>query len=105
MLAVDVDEPLADFAHLAHGDGRGVDPGARASLDVDRAPQEHRVALFKARVLKPASCARHDRKLRAHLGALAPLADYVGVAAGAEHELQRVDQNRLARARFARKAR
>ena len=104
VLAVNVDEPLAELSGLSNRHGRGVDPGARAPFGINCAAQQYCVALLKARVLKPASSSRYDRKLRADFGALGTLANHGWIASGAEDKFKRIDENRLACAGFARQA-
>ena len=100
VLAVDVHESLAEFAHLRDRHGRGVDPGAAAALDVDRAAQDDGVGLVESGRGEPLFHARGHVEFGAHLGALGAFADQARVAARAEHELERVDENGFARAGF-----
>ena len=101
VLAVNVDEPFSELAHLRNCHGRGVDPGARAAFGVNRTAQQHRVAFVKSCILKPAAGTRHNRKLCADFSAQSSFANNARIASGPENKFKRVDENRLACAGFA----
>jgi hypothetical protein len=101
VLAVDVDQLLAQLAQLRGGGGAAVDPGAALALAVDAAAKQQAVAGVEAGFLQP----RHQRRRQVEFGAdLGPgraFAHHAGVGARAQCQLQRVDQDRLAGAGFA----
>ena len=105
VLAVDVDEVLGRFAQLRDRRAAAVDPGAALSLRVDRPAQQHAAGIagvgVEAGVGEPGRERGRDVELGADLGARRSLADDAGVTAAAERELQRLDQDRLARAGLA----
>ncbi len=102
MLAVDVDQLLAGLAQLAHGGRAAVDPGAALALGIDAAAQQQRVACaVEAGLVQPAGQRRRRVELGRDLGARAAFAHQRGVAAAAQGQLQRVDQDRLACAGLA----
>jgi hypothetical protein len=95
----------AGLAQLRGRGGAAVDPGAALALRVDRAPQQQPAGVLGS-ASKPASArarppARRRVELGRDLGARRAFAHHAGVAATAERELQRVDQDRLARAGLA----
>ena len=103
VLAVNVDEAFAQVAQLRRRDGNAVDPGARASLVVDRSADEQRlVRALKFVFLQPAVGPFGRGEFRNDVGALRAFANDSRIAASAEDELERVDQNGLPRTRFPR---
>ena len=102
MLAVDVDQLFAGLAQLAHGGRAAVDPGAALALGIDASAQQQRVsALVEAGFVKPSGQRRRCIELGRDLGAGTAFAHQRGITAPAQRQLQRVDQDRLARASFA----
>ena len=82
-----------------------VDPGAALALRVDRPAQQQPAGVagvgVEAGVVEPGGERRRRVELGADLGARRAFAHHAGVAAAAERELQRVDQDRLAGAGLA----
>ena len=104
MLAVDLDQMLGHLAQLRHGRRAAVDPGAALALRIDHPPHQQRIVGrdgVEAGRFQPAGKARRPVELGADLGPRRALAHHAGVAAAAEGELQRVDQDRLAGAGLA----
>ena len=102
MLAVDVDQLLAQGAQLRGRGRRAVDPGAAAALGVHRAPQQQAVVLAgQACRLQPGAQPRAAVELHADIGLGAAFAHHVGVGAGAQGQLQCIDQDGFAGAGLA----
>ena len=107
VLAVNVDQMLGRLAQLRDGGGAAVDPRAALALRVDRAAQQQRrrtglVGCGQSGLVEPGGQRRRHRlELGGDLGAALALADHAGVAPAAQHDLQRVDQDGLARARLS----
>jgi hypothetical protein len=103
VLAVDVDQALAQLAQLADGGRAAVDPGAALALGVDTAAQQQRsfAVIVEAGLGQPGGQRPWAVELGGDLGARRALAHHAGVGAVAERELQRVDQDGLAGARLA----
>src|SRR5690606_4451021 len=101
MLAVDVDQVFPQFAQLPQRDRQAVDEGAAAALAVDDAAQDQGVVGVEFLLAQPAvqrvGRIEHGRDI----GARRVLAQRGGVGAGAQGQRERVDEYRLARARFA----
>ena len=102
---MDVDQPVGGLAQLGQRGAAAVDPGAALALAVDRAAQQQAVAGVESGFVEPADHACGHVEFGADVGARGPFADHTGFAAAAQGELQCVDQNRLARAGFARQHR
>ncbi len=104
MLAVNIDQQLAEKLQRADGDGDAIDEGARATI---RAHDPAQYALtFRVFNLQRLQClfqrgGSPGLEHRADLGPLAPGAHRLAAAAAARHQRQRVDQNGFARARLA----
>ncbi|EWS54707.1 hypothetical protein X551_02468 [Methylibium sp. T29] len=101
VLPVDVDQVLARLAQLADGGRAAVDPRTALALGVERAAQQQGVVatvLFigEAGIGQPGPQRGRRVELGADLGARRALAHHAGVAAVAERELQRIDQDGLA---------
>ena len=110
VLAVDVDQPFAQRAQLRQRGGGAVDPGAAFAGGVDGAAQQQRVGLggrFVVEALfgEPDTGRVGQVEFGRDLAARLAFAHPQRVAAPAQHQLQRVDQDRLARARLARQGR
>ncbi len=106
VLAVDVDQVLGDLAQLRHGGTAAVDPGPALALRVDRAAQQQGAVIVagigaEAGFVEPGLQAGRTVEFGADLGPSCALAHHAGIAAAAQRELQRVDQDRLAGAGFA----
>ncbi|OIQ87792.1 hypothetical protein GALL_303230 [mine drainage metagenome] len=101
VLAVDVDQPLAGGAQLRQRRRAAVDEGARAPLRVDQPAQQHLVAAFKALLVQPFGQLGRRIKRGRDLGPRAAGAQHRRVAALAQRQLQRIDQDGLAGAGFA----
>ena len=105
VLAVDVDEQVGRLAQLRDRRAAAVDPRPALALRVDRPAQQHAAGIagigVEAGVGEPRCERGRDVELGAHLGARRPFADDAGVAAAAERELERVDEDRLAGAGLA----
>ena len=100
VLAVNVEQVLANCAQLLGGGGAAVHPGAALALGVYRAAQQQRVGRFKARFVEQRLQPGGVVKFGAHLGAGRPLADGAGVSPRAGDELQGINQNGFAGAGF-----
>ena len=102
VLAVDVDEELADFAQLLGGRRRTVDVAARAAAGIEDAPQDQFFIPVEIVGRQPFADRRQpgDVEGRRHLGPFAAGAHDTGVGALAERQRQRIDQDRLARPGF-----
>ena len=104
LLAVDVDQVLAELAHALRGQRLAVHVLARAAVAADHAPQhEFAVRRFDRLLVEPAAqrsircgfeCRRDFRALRA-------VAKHVGTRAAAERQHHRVHDDGLAGAGFA----
>jgi hypothetical protein len=101
MLAVDVDQHLAELAQLGERGAGAVDERARAAVRVDHATQHHGVLGIERVLVEPARDAVVRRELGGDVGAAAAGAHDARIGALAEGERQRVDQDRLAGAGFA----
>ena len=105
VLAVDVEQMLGQLAQLGDGGGAAVDPRAALALGVDDAAQQQRVlgavGGVEAGFLQPGGEGGGAVELGRDLGAGGALAHDGGVAARAQGQLQRVDQDGLARAGLA----
>ena len=104
MLAVNVDEHLAELAELRERGGRAVDEGARAAAGIEHAAQQHAAVLFQRERLRLQPGFEIGARfgvggeLRGDVGARLPGAHHAGVATLAHGQGQRVDQDRFARA-------
>jgi hypothetical protein len=97
MLAMDVDELLAQGAQLRGRGRRAVDPCAAAALDVHRAPQQQATVFAgQACGLQPGADLCAAVELHADVGLGAALAHHVGIGAGAQGQLQGIDQDGFA---------
>ena len=108
VLAVQVDQQLADLGQLGERRRAAVDPGAALSLRVERAPDEELVipARVVAGKLLHGEPSGHvgpvaDVERRRQLGALRARPQLPLLEAIAEQQRERVEQDRLAGARFA----
>ncbi len=101
VLAVHGRQVRRQVAQQAHGNDRAV--GRRASLAVrlQLAPQHELVAVLRQRPLLEERARVLQLEDRLDHGALLARPDEVGRGSLAEHEAERVDQDRLAGARFA----
>ncbi len=101
VLAVQVDQPFARIFQLRERGGVAVDEAARAAGAVDRAAQ-HQLARIAGQValLEPGGHRFGNFEFAGELGALGTLAHHGGVAPAADQELDRVDEDRFAGARF-----
>ena len=104
LLAVDVDQALAELAHALGGQRLAVDVLAGAPVAADDAP-EHELAAVRldGLLLEPALDGRVGAGLerRGDLGALGAVAQRVGARAPAEREHDGVDDDGLAGSRLA----
>ena len=102
VLAVNVDQPLAQLAQLRQRGAGAVDPGAAAAGTVDGAAQQQGAGFgVEAMLSQPGACRLGQVELGADLAARLAFAHPQRIAAPAQHQLQRVDQDRLAGARLA----
>ena len=103
VLAVHVEQALADLAQQRGGGRLAVDQRARPAVGVDHPPQQHRARVAGEVALgEPGVEFGRAGELGADVGALRALAHHRHVAARAGGERERVEQDRLARARLAR---
>lgn len=105
VLTMNVDQGFAEGAQLAGGGGCAIDPGATASLPIDGAAKEDGVVGIEAVVAQPGRQSGGRVEFGAEFGAICTFADDRRVGAVAEQQLQRVDQDGFARARFSRQGR
>ena len=101
VLAVNVQQLLANGAQLLRGGGAAIHPGAAFALCVHGAAQQQGVAGFEPGFVQHGLQARRVVKLGAHIGAGRAFADHASVGARAGHQLQRINQDGFARAGFA----
>ena len=104
VLAVEVDEPLAQLLQLRERGGAAVDPRAALALRVEHAAQQHVAVVGRDALLRQpgADAGRvRDRELGGELGARRARAELAHLETVAEQQAQRVEQDRLARAGFA----
>ena len=106
MLAVNVHQAIAQFAQLGHGGAGAIDPGAAAPGGVDGAAQQQHAGLGTEAVgLEPGDDGRWRIELGGDFAARLPFTHPQGVAAPAQGQLQRVDQDGFAGAGLARQHR
>ena len=105
MLTVDVDQVVSRFTQLRNRGRAAIDPRPAFALRVDRAAQEQAVLFVgagcKPGFFKPGRQAGRHIELGTDLGACRTFAHHARIAPTAQCELQRVDQDRLARASLA----
>ena len=106
VLAVNVQQLLAELAQQRDRHRAAVDGGAAASLGGDRAPQDALgllVGVLQIPFARPFQCPRAAAEVEfgAEFGPVAAVAHPLGVAAVAEQAADRVDQDRLAGAGLA----
>ena len=98
VLAVHVDQLLAELAQLCERDRRAVDERAAATAGVDGAPDQHEAGIVAGEFAfgKPACDRRGRAELGRDIGPRGAFAHDVRVGALTECEQQSVDQDRLA---------
>src|SRR5687768_18594808 len=103
VLAVDVNQEFAGSLELRERRRVAVDEAARAPGAVDGPSQDHAAGIAgEIRLLQPGEEAPVRRiENRRELGALGAFAHQAAIAAPADQELDRVDQDRLACAGLA----
>ena len=104
VLAMDVEQHLAQLAQLRGGGRAAVHEGARASGGVDGAAHEACAVAFVEFLGREPFAHRRQRgdvEIGAHLGALRPGAHHARIGAVAEREREGIDEDRLARAGLA----
>lgn len=101
VLAVDVDQAVAQLAQLRDGGGRAVDIRAAASLGVDHAAQGEFFVSVEFALGQPGTQRRGGIEDGGDVGARGALAQHAGVAALAQRQGQGVDEDGLARAGLA----
>ncbi len=104
VLAVDVDEHLAQGLELLHGNGIAVDERARPAVGVDDPAQQTLFILVERLILEPRAGFGETGYVEfcAELGALRTVAHQLAAAALSEDQAQGVDEDRFAGAGFAR---
>jgi hypothetical protein len=105
VLPVDVDQQRPEFAQLRHVGRHAADVAARPAIRIDHAAHQDQVTVgFEILAREPVQhrASGQQRKLRRQLGAFAPGADDRCVGTCAQQQPERVDENRLASASFAR---
>jgi hypothetical protein len=107
MLAVQIDQVRSGVAELRERRWPAVDPRAAAALRVERSTQQERPVVAQVLLAEPGTKPRRygDVELGGDLRALTAGAQLACLEAAAEQERQRVEQDRLARAGFARQYR
>ena len=98
---MDVDQPLTQVAQLRGGGGQAVDPGAALAGGVDGASQQQLGLGIEPGFFQPGREGLCTVELGAQVGALCAFAHHCRIGAPTQDELQGLDQNGLARARFA----
>ena len=104
VLAVNIHQVLARLAQLRQRRGVAVDEAARPASAIDRAAQDDSVRIaFKPGFtdIPPYRVIARKIKLGRQFGALRPLPHQRGVAASADQQLDRIDQDGFAGPRFA----
>ena len=105
VLAVDVDQLDGNVLELGSGGGAAVDPGAAFALGVDRAAQQQGGGGLKPSLVQPGGQAGRAVKFSTDVAAFGAFAHHAGISPRAKGQLQRVNQNRFARAGFTRQHR
>ena len=105
MLAVDVEQHVAQRPQLCGGCRRAVHPCPALALRVDRAAQQQRVARLESRFVEPGLRPGRAVKLGADVGAGCAFAHHASICARPERQLDSIDQDRLARTGLARQHR
>ena len=98
MLAVDVDELVANLAQLCGGGHAGIDPSAAFALGVNGALEQQLVLGIKSVVFQPSAQSGGEGKFSAYFGASGPFTNHSGVGPSAQYQLQGVHQDGLASA-------
>ena len=101
VLAVDVQQLLAQLAQLGGGGGAAIDPGPALALGVHGAAQQQATIGVKPGFVQPGVNGGAGVKFGAHVGAAGAFPHGAHIGAAACDQLQRIDQDRLARAGFA----
>ena len=103
VLAVDLHQQRGQRAQLRQRGRAAVDPGARAAVGAQGAPQLAAAAIVELLLAQPGQRRGRavERELGVQLGALGAVADHAAVGAQPGQEAQRVDDQRLAGAGFA----
>ncbi len=103
VLAVDLDQQRGQFRELGHGRRAPVDPGARAAVGAQGAPQLALAAIVELGFAQPRQRVGRvvERELGDQLGARGAVADHAAVGAQPGQEAEGVDQQRLAGAGLA----
>jgi hypothetical protein len=101
MLAVDVEQVVAEFPQLRRRGGTAVDPAAAAPLQIDCAAQQQGIAGLEAALVEPAIQCDIGIELRRHIQPLGPLAHRSCIRPVAQRQLQGVDEDGFARAGLA----
>ena len=107
VLAVQFDEEARDFAQQADADRLVVDEGLALAVGPELAAHDQRLTILDLDVgiVEPfgeRAGQRRKFEARGHAGLVLAAADEPAVGAIAQHEAERVEQDRLARAGFAR---
>ena len=105
MLAMNVDQLIAQMAQLRGRGGRAIDPGAAAAQTVYDAAQQQILLLRKPRLLQPFVQMGRAIELGADIGLGAAFAYHLCIGACAQHQLQGVEHDGFAGAGFAGKHR
>ncbi|MDT4854754.1 hypothetical protein FQZ97_890730 [compost metagenome] len=102
MLAVDVDQAVGQGLELRHRGCAAIDPGAAAALGVHRAAQQQAVLHRKTLFFQPGCQGGGRVELGSDLAARSAFAHHAAFGPGTQRQLQRVDQDGLARTGLAR---
>ena len=103
VLAVQIDESLADILQLGERRGPAIDPGAAPALGVHRSAQQQRAVVGREVLFGEPGADRGtvtDIESGGELGALGAGFQLPQFEAIAQQQRQRVEQDRLARAGF-----
>ena len=103
VLAMNVEQQLAERLELGHGHRVAVDEGPRPAIGINNAPEQAVAFEIEGLFLQPTADGGQGRdvELRCELGTHGAIADELGAAALAKHESKGVDENGLARAGLA----
>ena len=103
VLAMQIDQPLAELGKLRKRCRAAIDPRADSSLRVDHAAEQHGVLVGELLLRKPGRGGGRvaDVEFRGEFGAVCAGTQLPGLEAVAEEQGQRVEKNRFSRACFA----
>jgi hypothetical protein len=102
VLAVDVDQHLADFPQQRDGGGVAVDLGAGSAIRFQNSPDEKMPGIAtQVSLFEPLLDGRSDHELRADVGTIGAFPHHCRIAAGADRQTHGIQQDGFARAGFS----